>query len=279
LEPQRLTLYLPDAILAAAEQQASRAGVATVQEYGAELLRRAIEAVQIREQVAEVEAKRGPLAGLNEIADDPEYLAEWSAQAGRWDTIETPKAGFRPVAGIGAIEFPVVEPGIQLGPVEEIGADSLSAQDETESDPETVFMPVPVVVDPLRPATEAGDSPVPLGPAAKVVLRHAGQSGEDSETFLACLRRGEAVTLGAVAELARALNALEAEYRQARYLDRRVAFALHRLAYEGQILHSDAWPGTFDAWTVDTLRAVQEAVERILSGQDIRYYPTDPHPE
>ena len=45
--------------------------------------------------------------------------------------------------------------------------------------------------------------------------------------------------------------------------------------FEGQILHTDAWPGAFDAWTVDTLRAVQEAVDRILSGQDIRYYPTE----
>ena len=63
-------------------------------------------------------------------------------------------------------------------------------------------------------------------------------------------------------------------------LDRRLAFALHRLAFESQILHTDAWPGAFDAWTVDTLRAVQEAVERILSGQDIRYYPRlDPPPE
>ena len=74
-------------------------------------------------------------------------------------------------------------------------------------------------------------------------------------------------------------SALEAEYRDARVLDRRIAFALHRLAFEAQVLHTDAWPGLFDEWTVDTLRAVQEAVERILSGQDIRYFPADPPPE
>lgn len=37
--------------------------------------------------------------------------------------------------------------------------------------------------------------------------------------------------------------------------------------------------GAFDAWTVDTIRAVQEAVDRVLSGEDIRYYPTDFRPE
>jgi hypothetical protein len=45
------------------------------------------------------------------------------------------------------------------------------------------------------------------------------------------------------------------------------------------VLHTDAWPGAFDEWTVDTLRAVQEAVERILSGQDIRYFSDDSGPE
>ncbi len=37
--------------------------------------------------------------------------------------------------------------------------------------------------------------------------------------------------------------------------------------------------GAFDAWTVDTIRAVQKAVDRVLSGEDIRYYPTDFRPE
>ena len=52
-----------------------------------------------------------------------------------------------------------------------------------------------------------------------------------------------------------------------------MAHALHRLALESQVLLTDAWPGAFDARMIATIRTVQEAVERILSGQDIRYYP------
>jgi hypothetical protein len=35
---------------------------------------------------------------------------------------------------------------------------------------------------------------------------------------------------------------------------------------------TDAWPDAFSAHTIMEIRTVQEAVERILSGQDIRYY-------
>ena len=48
---------------------------------------------------------------------------------------------------------------------------------------------------------------------------------------------------------------------------------LHRLALESQVLLTDAWPGAFDERVITAIRTVQEAVERILSGQDIRYYP------
>ena len=88
------------------------------------------------------------------------------------------------------------------------------------------------------------------------------------------LRRGEAVGEAASGELLQALNALEVEYREARAIDRRVAYALHRLAFEGQILHTDAWPGARSTPRRSTLvRVVQEAVDRVLSGEDIRYYP------
>src|SRR5215212_2685262 len=103
-EPQRLTVYLKDEWLDAAEIQAVRAGVDTVQEYCAELLRRAIEAERTRVQVAEAEARRGALEGFDEIANDPEYLAEWSAQAAPRDR--------RSPAVIGAR----VEPAPALGP-------------------------------------------------------------------------------------------------------------------------------------------------------------------
>ena len=128
----------------------------------------------------------------------------------------------------------------------------------------------------------AVESAVPAGSlsaAAEVVLRHAGQAGDAGPSFLANLRRGESVPLAEVAELARALHVLEEESRDASMLDRRVVYALHRLAFEAQVLHTDAWPGAFDDWTVDTLRAVQEAVDRILSGQDIRYYTPGSRPE
>ena len=110
-------------------------------------------------------------------------------------------------------------------------------------------------------------------PAAQTILRHAAMAGDDPDAFLAALRRGERVAEPAAAELLQALNALEVEYRTAVAIDRRVAYALHRLAFEGQVLHTDAWPGALDAGTVNTLRVVQEAVDRVLSGEDIRYYP------
>jgi hypothetical protein len=47
---------------------------------------------------------------------------------------------------------------------------------------------------------------------------------------------------------------------------------LHRLSLESQVLLTDAWPGVFDERMIAAIRSVQEAVERILSGQDIRYY-------
>ncbi len=111
-------------------------------------------------------------------------------------------------------------------------------------------------------------------PAAQAVLRHAAMIEDEPSGFLATLRRGESVPEGVVGELLQALNALEVEYRNAAVIDRRVAYALHRLAFEGQILHTDAWAGALNAETVNTLRIVQEAVDRILSGEDIRYYPS-----
>jgi hypothetical protein len=121
--------------------------------------------------------------------------------------------------------------------------------------------------------------PAPLSAAGEVVLRHALQTGEQGPSFLASLRRGESAAVSEVAELARALHDLEKESRNATAIDRRLVYALHRLALEAQVLHTDAWPGVFDEWTVDTVRAVQEAVDRILSGQDIRYFNPPSRPE
>ena len=125
-------------------------------------------------------------------------------------------------------------------------------------------------------SSEPSPAPMPAtgpSPAAQAVLRHAAIDDSDPTLFLATLRRGEAVAEAVAGELLQALNALEVEYRNSRTIDRRVAYALHRLAFEGQILHTDAWPGAIPAETINTLRVVQEAVDRILSGEDIRYYP------
>jgi hypothetical protein len=113
--------------------------------------------------------------------------------------------------------------------------------------------------------------------AVEVVWRHVGV-GEDARAFLPCLRRGVPVPEAKATELIRALHQLELEHRGAEVLDRRLAHALHRLALESQVLLTDAWPGLFDDPMIVTIRTVQEAVERILSGEDIRYYPTPSQP-
>ncbi len=221
LDEQRLTLYLPPYILDQAEDQANRMGVSSVQEYCTRLLRNAIEDTRRRQEIAEAEAKRKALEGYHAIADDPEYLAEWSV--------------------------------------------SIVPRSRNE---------VHVIHDPnYRHQAEA----MPEGPslAAKTVLRHAAVDWDDAAGFLATIRRGESVGPDVALELLQALNALEIEFRDARSLDRRIAYALHRLAFEGQVLHTEAWPGALDQETVNLLRSVQEAVDRILSGEDIRYYPSE----
>jgi hypothetical protein len=250
LEPQRLTLYLTWSQLDAAEALAAEAGGLTIQEYCTGLLQEALEAARIRAQVANLEAQRGVLEGLHEIADDPEYLAEWQAQVEAQAQARDRGEAVRLESPGGPVSIPV--PGPEELPEPEVGEDAGA-------------LPAPAP-EPAVPATR-------LSPAAEVVLRHALLEGEggDGPSFLASLRRGEAAGVAAVAELARALHDLEKESREATMIDRRLVYALHRLAFEAQVLHTDAWPGAFDDWTVDTVRAVQEAVERILSGQDIRY--------
>ncbi len=113
--------------------------------------------------------------------------------------------------------------------------------------------------------------------ALEILGRHVGWVADDWG-FLPCLRRGEAVPPIRVSELTRALGELEEELRGAELLDRRTAHALHRLALESQVLLTDAWPGVFDDNAVAAIRTIQEAVERILSGADIRYYPAPAEP-
>jgi hypothetical protein len=257
-------LYLSWRQLDTAEALAAQAGGMTIQEYCTGLLQKAIEAERIRAQVEDLEAQRGVLEGLHAIADDPEYLAEWSAevQAQARERVEQIR-----------LETPA---GSSPGTGSDVAADRSSLPGDrstdspgSESEPAAIEHTFAEVDVPARR----------LSPAAEVVLRHALQAGEEGPSFLARLRRGEAAAVSEVAELARALHELENESRDATMMDRRLVYALHRLAFEAQVLHTDAWPGVFDEWTVDTVRAAQEAVDRILSGQDIRYYSPPSRPE
>jgi hypothetical protein len=239
LEEQRLTLYVPAKILDQAEEQAQRAGVETVQQYCQELLEQAIETEHAREVVQHTEAKRGTLEGLDAIANDPTYLAEWSAMRERSGPSREERNTMPPPDGDPAEEAPTA-------------------------------IPAP------RPAgTEAMPSL-----AVQVVLRHAALEGDDPAGFLATLRRGEPVRSATSQELLQALRDLEVEHRSATSIDRRLAYALHRLAFEGQVQLTDAWSAEpVDEPTVDVLRIVQESVDRVLSGEDIRYYAPEPGPE
>ncbi|MHC5537589.1 hypothetical protein ACYOEI_05085 [Singulisphaera rosea] len=290
-QPQRISLYVVGNLLDVAEVQARNSEFSTLQEYCADLLSKAIEAQRIREQVADVEAKRGALGGLHEIANDPAYLAEWSAQAipshRDWAIISPEESetgseesatpsGPRPIV-IGRREDEgEYEDEVEVEVEDEDVHDEVKTSRVEQGPGLTISLGITAAPEPRRPESVA--TPPGLSPAARSILRHAGK-GEDPNTFLPCLRRGASLEIAEVAELAKALQDLEREYRSERILDRQVVFALHRLAYEGQVLLTDAWPNHFDEWTVDTLRAVQEAVERILSGRDIRYFSDAPRPE
>lgn len=260
---QRLSLYVPWSALDQAEAQAARLGYASSQDYCTELLRKALEAEAVREQVAEVEARRGPLEGLHEIASDPEILAELSGVS-PGPRVRPDRDADHATSGGGPSALESLSPPKQALPP---GPEEARPWVDPDEPPAVRITPIPAET---RPAGAPA-----MSSAAWVVLRHAGHAEPDPYGFLACLRRGEPVPPGEVADLAQALHQLEGKYRERSAMDRRLIFALHRLAFESQVLHTDAWPGAFDAWTVDVLRAVQEAVERILSGQDIRYFERD----
>ena len=123
-------------------------------------------------------------------------------------------------------------------------------------------------------ATEAPPMALPVpktSEAIETIVRHAGLDRDDGNGFLASLRRGESPGEESFEELAAALVDLDREIQGRSTIDRRLAYALHRLAIESQVLHTDAWPGAFDAWTLDAIRAVQAAVERLLSGETNSY--------
>lgn len=221
-DPQRLSLYLPAALLDRAASLAGRAGADSVQTYCEMLLSRAIQQEDARRRLDEFEAEHGPLEGLDAIANDPEYLTEWTAR----------------------------------GPLE--------AAPENSPDREAA-------------ETEKADEAAPR--SRDVVLRHLAARGEPPPALLASLRLGQPVDPDAARELLDALIDLERELRDHPEIDRQLAFVLHRLAFESQVLITDAFPTLGnDPATVETLRLVQESVDRVLSGEDIRYGSPDQEP-
>jgi hypothetical protein len=262
-----------------AEALAEKAGVPTVQDYCALLLMQSLENERVSQKVADFEARRGPLEGVKQIADDPDYLAEWQERSDAKPE-GSPQSGHAQDA-IGPSSFSRNEPvvvDVVHSEVEPRQLESLpEPRLEVSGEPEPVDEARSIAIEPdagvisivsLKPAVlKMTDSS-----ASDVVSRHAGP-GDDPWAFLPCLRRGEPVPPVKSAELIYALNQLEDELKGSDTIDRRTAHGLYRLALESQVLLTDAWPGAFDDRMITVIRSVQEAVERILSGQDIRYYP------
>ena len=239
----------------------------------------AIENERVQRKVADIEARRGPLEGLKQIADDPGYLAEWQERSDpRAETPEQTRADHETTGKVFApnndpitVDIVYSEPEVKAlepasesrqGPDDDPDADDFAQTSHGGTGPGIV--PIVYLKSTVLKMSDSS--------AIDVILRHAG-SGEDQWGLLPCLRRGEPVPASKSAELIYALNQLEEELKGAASIDRRMAHALHRLALESQVLLTDAWPGVFDERVITVIRTVQEAVERILSGQDVRYYP------
>ena len=260
-EVQRLTLYLPGGLLDLAEDLAELADVPTIQEYCARLLARALEDERAGWRVADAEAKRGPLEGLRAIAKDPGYLAEWRPQDG-------PPVDNEGEADGPGLTVPIALEPTFLEPEEPETAEAPPTPPTTETaEPLMVRVetrrPVEPVVAPARRITpELID-----GRAMEILWSHVAPGDQSSAGFLPRLRRGESIPATEVAEVLEALRRLEDENQSAAGLDRRLAYALYRLALESQVLMTEVWPGAFDETTVEGVRSAQEMVERILSGE------------
>jgi hypothetical protein len=275
-DPDRIILYVPPRILDLAEVLAEKAGVGSIQDYCALLLMQALENERIHRKVSDFEARRGPLEGWKEVAEDPDYLAEWKRQSeARVDQkviYESDQPRDKPATPIltAPVSYDIAFPdtGDFADEIADVGDDETevleSAGPSAQVDSASVEIPRVTVVPRVSTPSEST--------AMSVLFRHVALSGGDRNGFLPCLRRGEPAGAAEIAELMTALEQLEIENRGAKVLDRRMAHSLHRLALESQVLLTDAWSGVFDENVISSIRAVQEAVERILSGQDIRYY-------
>jgi hypothetical protein len=259
----RLVLYLNWRLLDQAEELSKRSGAESLQRYCERLLSQAIEGELVLERLRESEERRGaPLEGVAEVAADPGYLAEWSGNVDRSEapTVTISSRVRPPVGGmLVRLESRGEEPGEGEGMAAMPGGEGDALELVIEAEADEVG---------ISGVSSGGDTP------REVVFRHAGV-GERlgaQEGLLAFLRNGEPCDESRIAPLLEALRLLEREWQGRAELDRQLVYALHRLAFEGQVLVTDAWPGrAWDAATIQALRMVQEAVDRILSGEDIRY--------
>ncbi len=215
-ELDRIILYVPARILDLAEALAEKAGVASVQDYCALLLMQALENERVKKRVAEFEARRGPLEGLKQIADDPHYLVEWQERSEnraetpyeyapddgqgkrarclrRRPASPAPPTSFCPTRRRAALDVPSEPPGAHtegtLGP-------RIAVEPAIANAPAASSKPMVLLMSDSSPQ--------------ETLARHVGH-GTDDYGFLPCLRRGEQVPAGKVAELNRALSQLEEE--------------------------------------------------------------------
>ena len=301
-EAQRIILYLPGAVLDQAEVLAGKAGVPTLQEYCERLLREAIEVERLKDHVAEVEARRGPLEGFNEISGDPGYLSEWRELSG---TGRTAAPGRQDTSDVGAEaaadltisadsinhvtlpEHPAQLEGDKAAsePADIDGNESSEDASLVQTDEQGVPASRPRIrIEPARRAAEPVVTqkivPEVLDPGLRqTLMKHLGSGQHDPGAFLPVLRRGQQIEPASLAELISALARVELDQQGVSVLERGLAYALHRLGLESQVLLTEAWPGIFNTHTISGIRSVQELVERILSGQDIRYYQGTKSPD
>jgi hypothetical protein len=252
-EPQRFTLYLPGELLDLAEDLARRAGAPTPQHYCEDLLVRALRLEEI-ERDSQV---GGIVASALDSLDG--YVQEESLDTDR-DVILDPAPPINPAPSARA-DAPF---RFRVAPA--LPDHSKDAPPETAAEP---TVPTARPTDPIAPlAVPSEPFPSRELPGRSVALRHAAlEAPFDARAFLALLRRGQTVGSAQVDELLDALETLVAAFDGGRPLDRELARSLHRLAYEPQVLISEAWPAlAHDQATLLAIREVQNSVERIFEG-------------
>ena len=206
-EEQRLTLYLSGTLLDLAEAQATRAGVETIQEYCAALL----------------QGDRGRAVPRSGRRDRGEARADGGA----------PRDRRRP--GIPRrVEFP--------------------------GRPQTCRRRLRRRPFPCHgPSAVARGERCPVFRSRSPSWRSPRRGAEPARRAWSCATPGSRATIRWPSSRAcggasrpgwprspswpRHFNQLESEHRGADMIDRRLAYALHRLAFESQVLHTDAWPG------------------------------------